>query len=299
MEKKKSVKNVAICFSGKVKHLDLCFPYIKKNLLNHLGTYDIFCCAEDDKDLEKLKLLKPLKIEKVKSFDVDRLIKPEIKSIDKQNYKTLIFPESFRFNIRNIYQQLYKINKSFQLLEDHMKKENVSYNYFIRIRFDMLPINTIDPRKFKFKQGEIVVPKIINLKIKDQINDMFCITKDFESFKDYCFLYKNFRQTVQEKVSIKPSFFQGIYFLLEKFYRSFFIYFLKTINKKQIKFLRQILGVILLLPNLFYEDFKERKRCNLERVLFYYLISKNKIIKRKPMDFVIVRAFDDGLLIFG
>ena len=53
MEKK--IKTAAICFFGQARMLDLCYPYIKKNLLDPIGKngkdYDIFCCVEDDEDL--------------------------------------------------------------------------------------------------------------------------------------------------------------------------------------------------------------------------------------------------------
>ena len=51
------MKNVALCFSGMVKSLELCYPYIKKNLLDHIGSHDIFCFVEDDSDFKKIKLL--------------------------------------------------------------------------------------------------------------------------------------------------------------------------------------------------------------------------------------------------
>ncbi len=65
------IKKVAFCFSGQARSLDLCYPYIQKNLLDPLGEnkkdYDIFCCVEDDKDTHKVNLLNPTKVLKVKT----------------------------------------------------------------------------------------------------------------------------------------------------------------------------------------------------------------------------------------
>jgi len=297
--KSKKIKNVALCFSGQVKNLELCYPYIKKNLLDHIGSYDIFCFAEDDSDFKKIKLLKSTKTKKVKSSEVDKIIKDEIKSLHKQNYKTSIFPESFRFNLRNTYQQLYKINQSFELLEKYMKEENVSYKYFIRIRFDFLPLDVIKLASFNLKKKEVVVPDIKIPNPKDMFNDMFYITKDFDTFKSCCSLHQNFRKTIEQELSIKTTFFQKLYFIFEKNYRSFLFFLFKKLNKKQRKLPRYLLGLTLLLPKMFYKEFKAKNRYGTEKVFFYYLKSEKISIKKKKIDFIIVRSLTDGFLIFG
>ncbi len=53
MEKK--IKNAAVCFSGQAKNFELCYPYIRKNLLDQIGSHDIFCCVEDDENADKIK----------------------------------------------------------------------------------------------------------------------------------------------------------------------------------------------------------------------------------------------------
>lgn len=305
MQKNKSrkIKKVAFCFSGQARTLDLCYPYIKKNILDPVGKngkdYDIFCCAEDDENLKKIKLLKPAKQKKIKSSEVDKIIKDELKLLNKQNYKTIIYPESFSFNFRNIYQQLFKIDKSFKLLKKYMETENVSYKYFIRIRFDFLPLDILKIEDFKIKNNEIVVPSYKGVDIKNMVIDMFCITSNFLAFKSYCSLYSNFRNVVQKNISIKTTFFQKIYFLFEKNYSNFFLFIFKKSNKKQNKLLRNLLGLSLLFPRMFYKDFKFKNRCMTEKAFFYHLKSEKIIIKQKKINFIIVRDFMNGLLIFG
>jgi len=297
--KSKKIKNVALCFSGQVKNLELCYPYIKKNLLDHIGSYDIFCCAEDDENLKKIKLLEPTKTKKVKSSEVDKIIKDKLKFLNKQNYKIIIYPESFRFNFRNIYQQFFKIKKSFELLENYMKEKNISYKYFIRIRFDFLPLDIIKLENFKIKNNEVVIPSYKGVSLKNEGIDMFYITKDFDTFKLCSFLYDNFIKVIRKNISIKPTFFQKFYFFFEKNYGNFFFFLFKKLNKKQRKLPRHLLGLTLLLPRMFYKDFKLKNRCSTEKAFFYNLKSEKKIIKQKQINFVIVRSLTDGLLIFG
>jgi len=297
--KPKKVKNVALCFSGQVKNLELCYPYIKKNLLDHIETYDVFCYAEDDSNLKKISLLKPTKTEKIKSSEVDKIIKKELDILSKQNYKTSIFPESFRFSLRNMYQQLFKIEKSFELLEEYMEYENISYKYFIRIRFDFLPLDIFKLEDFKIRKNEVVVPKMKLPHREDLCNDMFCITKDFDSFKSYCSLYSNFRRIIQKNFSFKTNFFQKIYFSFEKNYNNFFLFIFKELNKKQKKLNKNILGLALLFTKMFYKKFKHKHEYGPDKAFFYHLKSEKKIIREKEINFVIVRSLDDGFLIFG
>lgn len=296
---KTKIKNVALCFSGQVKKLELCYPYIKKNLLDQIGSHDIFCCAEDDSDIKKLKLLKPIKTEKVKSSEVDKLIQEKIKSLNKKNYKNYIFPRSFRFNFRNVYQQLFKIKGSFDILEKYMKDKNISYRYFIRIRFDFLPFDIIKPENFNLNKNEVVVPSAEKSHITNTMNDMFCITNDFETFRSYCSLYEKFQKVIESEIRFKATFFQKIYFLFEKYYSDFFIFLLNDSNKGKSKLSKQLLGFLLLFPKKFYKEFKGKYRCSLERTLFYHLKSENKKVRKEKINFAIVRDRYEGLLIFG
>ncbi len=296
---KVSKKNVAVCFSGQVRRFDLCYPYLKKNLLDHLGSYDIFCYVEDDADVSKIDVLKPVKVKKIKSSDVEKIIEPRLKFLKKNNYKKFILPESPRFNFKNILQQLYKLNGVYEILEGYMKEKNVSYNYFIRIRFDFLPLDVINPKDFKIKNDEIITPYFkTTLDAKTQINDMFSIAKDIDSFKTYCTLYNDFENAVQ-KTNFNPSKKQRRYFAFEKVYSNFAFWFSNLLNKINKKFARNFLGFLLLLPKKFYFKFKQKNRADTERTFYYHLISNNKKIREEKLNFVIVRNPMDGLLILN
>ncbi len=293
--KKRSIKEAAICFSGQVKTLDLCYPYLKKNFLDNIKSYDIFCCAEDDSDIEKIDLLKPTKVIRVRSPEVDKLIKRDIDQLNKGNYKDFILPQSGRFNFRNIYQQLYKIKGVFKLLKQHMEENNVHYKYFIRIRFDFLPLNKIKMRDFNFKRNGVVTPRIRNLNPKIQVNDMFCVTRDIETFETYCSIIDHYKEVVRKNISLKTNFSKKLYLSFEKKYNSFFISLLK--DKGQLS--KNVLGFLLLLTKNIYFKFKEGARCSLEKAFFYHLKNEGKKVHDEPIDFIIVRNPMDGLLIFG
>ncbi len=294
-KEKPQIKKAAICFSGLVKHFEICYPYIKRNFLDKIEDYDVFCCAEDDSDIKKIEVMSPLKVKKIKSSEVDKIIKGKIKRLNKLNYKAFVLPQSRRFNFRNIYQQLYKIKGAFDLLKDYMKKSNVDYEYFVRIRFDFLPIDCIDIKEFKIAKNEIVTPKIKNLDPKNQINDMFCITRDFETFETYCSVINHYEEVSKKYVSLKADFPKRLYLSFEKKYNSFFI----SLLKEKGKISKNLLGFVLLFTKGKYFKFKERSRCSLEKVLFYYLKSRGKKIHYLPINFIIVRNPMDGLLIFG
>lgn len=291
------VKNAAICFSGQARTLELCYPYIKKNLLDNLGSYDIFCCVEDDENANKTEVLKPVKFKKIKSSDVDSIIQKEVKELKRQNYRKSLFTESPRFTIRNIYQQLYKINQCFGLLEEYMKERKVGYKYFIRMRFDFLPIDILELDKFNIEKNEIIVPAERDLH-SGSFNDMITIASDFDTFKTFCSCYNNFRDIVEKHLSFEMGLFKKIYFLLEKAYSNFFFFIFGNLSAKR-KFFRNILGGVLMVPKHIFGRFKSNKKYYLERVLFQFMKSKEIKVRELKITFVIVRSLTDGLLIFG
>jgi len=293
------IKDAAICFSGLAKNFELCYPYIKKNLLDLIGNYDIFCCVEDDENANEAELLKPVRIKRVKSSDVDSIIKDELERLKKQNYRTSIFIESFKFNIRNTYQQIYKVNNAFELLEEYIKEKNIQYKQFIRIRFDLLPLDSVKLKDFITEKNEIIVPKIKMQHSPDVFNDMFCVTNSFEAFKSYCSLYGNFKDIVENELSFKASFLQKLYLLFEKNYSSFFFFSLGKLSGKKGFIYRNLLGISLSFPKLFYKDFKHKNKYSSEKVLFYHLKYKKIKIREDKINFVIVRSLTEGLLIFG
>ena len=179
-----------------------------------------------------------------------------------------------------------------------MDEKNISYKYFIRIRFDFFPLDVIKLEDFKIEDNEVVVPSHKGVSLKDEVIDMFYVTKDFNTFKLCSSLYDNFINLILKNISIKPTFFQKFYFFFEKNYSNFFFFLFKKLNKKQRKLPRYLLGLTLLLPKMFYKDFKFKNTCNTEKAFFYNLKSEKKIIKQKKINFVIVRNLTDGLLIF-
>lgn len=293
-----TMKNAAVCIFGMAKNFELCYPYFKKNLLDVLGSYDVFCCVEDDENASKIGILKPVRLKKIKSSDVEPLIREDVRALKRQKYIKNLFIESSRFNIRNLYQQLYKINQVFELLTEYMKEKKVGYKYFLKLRFDLLLMNKLNPEDFGIKDNEIIVPSQKMPMVSDAVNDMLCITCNFDVFRSYCSLYNNFRKIIEEQFLLKTNFLQRLYLLCEKGYSNFFFLLLGKLSKKK-KIYRNLLGAALFIPKKFYKNFKNENKCYLERILFHHLKSENKEIRKMKMDFIIVRSLDEGFLIFG
>ena len=76
---------IAFCFSWQARTLDQTYLFFQKNLFDAAKEqwfdYDVFCAVEDDEDADKVKLLNPTKIEKIKSGDVEKIIKKKTMKI--------------------------------------------------------------------------------------------------------------------------------------------------------------------------------------------------------------------------
>ena len=69
---------IAFCFSWQARTLDQTYLFFQKNLFDAAKEqwfdYDVFCAVEDDEDVDKVNLLNPTKVEKIKSNDIERII---------------------------------------------------------------------------------------------------------------------------------------------------------------------------------------------------------------------------------
>lgn len=276
-------KKVAFCFSGQARTLDLCYPYIKKNLLDPLGEnkkdYDIFCCVEDDKDSFKIDLLNPTKVLKVSSKDFSK----DIKKINKLNYRK-IFCRKTRQSLNDGFNQLTKIFLSNQLKEQYKKEKDLKYDWVFRIRFDIFPLDKIDYAQLNPK-FVYVIPRLRF--VKKSLNDMIAIGSE-----DKLNIYSNQINELYDTINLfllkNITIPFKISFFIEKIYTNFFEFFLKRLKKgsffyKLINTLAMGLReFIFLSPPL--DDFY-----GLETGLFRYLNRKKIRTKILPIDFIVVR----------
>ncbi|MBS3087449.1 hypothetical protein J4226_02545 [Candidatus Pacearchaeota archaeon] len=273
-------KKVAFCFSGQARTFDLCYPYIKKNFLDPLGEnkkdYDIFCCVEDEKDADKILVMQPTKILKVKSEDFNE----KYKDVISLNYKKYFA----RGNLSNQLNQLNKIYLANNLRKQFQKENNISYNFVVRTRFDIFPISKINYSSLN--KNKLYLPKSKD-STHPNYNDIIAIGG--EAMLDvYSDRIKKFKETLAFFHIKKSSFKMHISLFLEKKFINFFELLIRISEKdsmkarfyKKVIIARSLLGFIR--PPL--------KNCyTAESGLYKYL--ENEKIKPKiiTIDFALIR----------
>lgn len=95
---------------------------------------------EDDQDLEKVELLQPLQVEKIKSNDVSRLIRQkysDFKMLHKNIYILYNYhPNLLHKSLTNYLQQYYKVKRSIELKHNFEIDHSFTYDLVVRLRFD-------------------------------------------------------------------------------------------------------------------------------------------------------------------
>ena len=172
---------IAFCFSWQARTLDQTYTFFQKNLFDAAKEqwfeYNVFCAVEDDEDVDKVNLLNPTKVEKIKSSEVEKLIEKkhgEFIRHELSNYWYVWKDWCVKF-----LQQMYKINF------EHEK--NLTYDIVFKLRFDC-PF----PRKLNFHEiyndihGKHIVlcnkqRMIPSLVFTTKIEDMYFILDDESS----------------------------------------------------------------------------------------------------------------------
>lgn len=134
-----SKPRIAFCFSWQARTLDQTYLFFQKNLFDAAKEqwfdYDVFCAVEDDEDIDKVKLLNPTKVEKIKSSEVEKIIERKYWNFIRNEAFTIVYYAW----IKSLLQQIYKTQRSVQLIWE------TKYQLILRLRFDTLFIN-----KFNF-----------------------------------------------------------------------------------------------------------------------------------------------------
>ena len=271
-------KKVAFCFSGQARTFNLCYPYVKKNLLDPVGKrgkdYDIFCCVEDDGDAHKVNLLKPTRIVKVKS----RNFREEYKDLFDANYKKFF---GRRGDMNKHLNQLNKIFLSNDLRKKYQNEKKISYNWVFRIRFDMLPLNEIDYSQLNKKYLYTPKTKPNDIPV---CNDMVAIGSD-KILDIYSGLIKEFRNTLKTFFSEKFRTSLKISLFLEKKYTSFF----EFLSNHTTGILSKFFGKMVISRGLIFLRPANENCYALETALLRYLKDKEIKIKIIDIDYIIVR----------
>lgn len=152
---------IAFCFSWQARTLDQTYLFYKWNVFDAAKEqwfeYDIFCAVEDDEDKDKIKILNPVKIELIKSSDVEIDIKNVHQDyINKHLNNDFSFCRS-RFWIERSLQQFYKIERSIKIKEEYQTEHKITYDIVCRLRFDTIFISKINFNKiFKNVRNSVI-----------------------------------------------------------------------------------------------------------------------------------------------
>lgn len=180
---------IAFCFSWQARTLDQTYLFFQKNLFDAAKEqgfdYDVFCAVEDDDDLNKVNLLNPTKIEKIKSSEVEKIIEKKYGEFIKEDLNNYWYV--WKKWCKNFLQQMYKISQSIKLKINYEKENNIAYDIVFKLRFDC-PF----PRKLNFHEiykdvyGKHVVlcnkqRMIPSLIFTTKIEDMYFILSDESS----------------------------------------------------------------------------------------------------------------------
>jgi hypothetical protein len=159
---------VALCISGQPRQAVETYPYIMKNIIEpnnadvfiHMNydTNNLFieklhadkgnCILEKDIDKKIIDLYKPKRVlvEKPRNFQKPNIGIPEkrLENIKKMNHhKNWSDEEHILYHVKQLTSMYYSIYKANELKELYANENGFVYDYVIRIRFDLLPLEPI------------------------------------------------------------------------------------------------------------------------------------------------------------
>ena len=135
---------IAILFSGRIFRFGNHYNNIMENIVQeHDVDFFLSHSPELDEDLESFyELYKPV-----------ALCNDPIPEFDFTQYP--VFPE-FTTNRRNITSMLYNRLRLFNLLDTHIKTNNIEYEYIVSYRLDLLSYNKLD---YKIEPNILYIPE--------------------------------------------------------------------------------------------------------------------------------------------
>lgn len=234
------MKTIGICFSGAIRTFDVCEKTIIDNIITPLkenfniklfGHFWILTNKENLENDMKWALDRTNSIERIKSLGFDKIVIEEYhndqqkKIINELNYQFImddyqIRGKDFTDYAASAMSMYYKSHKSFELLQEYEKENNMRFDYCMRIRPDFY---WNEPLLFKeLNKGEIFIVKdkyCTNAKWEG--NDKFWVLNrdDFEEFDKLIFKFKYFYDKglriegqILNKEMIKDCKFKIIYF---------------------------------------------------------------------------------------
>ncbi len=276
---------IAFCFSGQARTFDTTYPFFKVNLFDAAKEqwfeYDIFCAVEDDEDLEKIYVMNPTKVEKIKSMEVQKIIDEKYWDFIKESFnKKYFFHRLTKTTIPNFLQQVYKIKISNEIKNLYALENNIDYDIVIKLRFDLLFINKLD---------FILIDKVINnwkLIINKWMQEIIPIGDFFvfwnkKTMNEFSLIFDDFQNIFKWKelkwfLKIISSLFSNLY--------NIFMY----IENKNIIFISKYSGYFiyifwLFLNKIFFTPY------TYEKIAFDNIMNKNLAIEYSSISYLLIR----------
>ena len=275
---------IAFCFSWQARTLDQTYIFFQKNLFDAAKDqwydYDIFCVVEDDEDVDKVKLLNPTKIEKIKSSNVKKIIDNKYwYFLDNEIFKYCDFIHTW---IYSVLQQVYKVQSSIRLIWENQ------YDIILRLRFDIIYLNKFNFSKIKedTKNGDIICNYSYN-------HTWFYFKKiiSYADYEDIIYIWNNNMRTVcsnlfDDFINIITSLWSHKTNKREKFYLMLkkITTISNDINKKHhiipitlVYYLKNIIWIKILLWESYYYLFFQYHKQKLKPTKISKIILREKI----------------------
>lgn len=210
------MKKIAICYSGQPRHVQESFKNHHSTLIEQNKNYevDIFAHIWNKENTNEEYFWSNMP-ERGKWNNNSRQIiedtwKPKLIEFEKPKTFTSkdIFPDRrFAHPINNIFSMFYSMSKVSKLQQEYSIKNNIKYDYVIRIRSDLIFSNLI---------GSLsdYDPSFIHVKYEPSshmpyaLNDHFAIGNQ-ENMNIYFDVYNNIRTMFNEGCAVNPECFLG------------------------------------------------------------------------------------------
>ncbi len=134
--------NVALCVSGHLRTVKKCYASQYKNLLSKFNP-DVFIHTWDYSEANTNSWHdehgQRKKIDESLLYFVEQRYKPKVFEIEKEKKFSIEGDQvGTTISLKGLKSMTYGMKKSYQLMKDHSKKNNKSYDHVIRLRPDLL-----------------------------------------------------------------------------------------------------------------------------------------------------------------
>ena len=203
-------KRVAILYSGRTECYERVYDRNISNLLEPLKNagyeVNLFGSFWDEDNSEKF--IEAYESD-FKTFEVETLTKYTgglIKNFNEYNHLITVYDVEYQSALTNVMYWLYKLNRTYGLVKQYEFVNNMTHDYYIRIRPDITLSSKLDLELMnQVTDSSIIihVDHIVNINgimhgyREGWVDDNFCIAKK-QTFDVYCGIYDNLVELIHK-----------------------------------------------------------------------------------------------------